>query len=171
MFLMTESAVRPFVSPEDRVPRIRGPFIEPPVALDAATRRTVLAQFAQAIEVVGEPEEKYVDDRLPKILIRLKKQFGWYGDMAQVAEFLHRYVIDYDGSDPLRCRRIGIAALFYLCDPFDVVPDFSPAVGYVDDALVLNQAITELRAESPKVAATIRTALRRHKYARHTPAR
>ncbi len=150
-----------------RVPRIRGAFIEPPLDLGAATKRAVLDQFGGAVESVGRPEAIYVAERLPKVLERMKKQAGWFGDMAQVAEFLMAYASCFGGSgDPDRCFRIAVAALFYLCDPFDIVPDHTPGTGYIDDALVLNQALTEMRAESQRVAAEIRRALARHKYSK-----
>jgi uncharacterized membrane protein YkvA (DUF1232 family) len=155
------------------VPRIRGAFIEPPVALEPATKAAVLQQLTKAIESVDDAEARYVDERLPQVLVRLKKQGGWYGDMAQVAEVLKSYCDrgPENAGTSDRCRRIAIAALFYLCEPFDVVPDYVPGKGYVDDALVLNQAVTELRAANPRVAAWLRSALKRHKYTRIPGAR
>jgi uncharacterized membrane protein YkvA (DUF1232 family) len=150
------------------VPRIRGPFIEPPVALEPATKMVVLQQFASAIESADDAQSRYVVERLPQVLVRLKKQGGWFGDMAQVAEFLKSYLDRSTGSSsaPDHCRSIAVAALFYLCEPFDVIPDYAPGMGYVDDALVLNQAVTELRAASPRAAALLRSALKRRKYSR-----
>jgi uncharacterized membrane protein YkvA (DUF1232 family) len=37
-----------------------------------------------------------------------------------------------------------LAALFYLCNPYDVIPDFTPGTGFVDDAFVINLALKVL---------------------------
>ncbi len=45
-------------------------------------------------------------------------------------------------------RREILAALFYLCNPYDVIPDYSPGSGYLDDAIVINSCLAALRARS-----------------------
>ncbi len=41
-------------------------------------------------------------------------------------------------------------ALFYLCNPFDIVPDHIAGIGYVDDALVINSALNSVKRNYPK---------------------
>lgn len=43
------------------------------------------------------------------------------------------------------------AALEYLVKEFDVIPDYDPVMGFVDDALVLNLALSELRDDDQKL--------------------
>lgn len=45
---------------------------------------------------------------------------------------------------------IVIAAIAYLLDPFDVIPDFIPIVGFTDDATVIALAISRVRKELDK---------------------
>ena len=40
---------------------------------------------------------------------------------------------------------IIIAAIIYVIDPWDVIPDFIPGVGFIDDATVLAFAVQKTR--------------------------
>ena len=65
---------------------------------------------------------------------RLKK---YYEDVKLFFKMLKDY---FDGKCDLPVMTvvaIGVA-LIYILNPFDVVPDVIPVVGYVDDALVLS---------------------------------
>jgi len=33
------------------------------------------------------------------------------------------------------------AAIFYFINPFDIIPDFTPGIGYVDDLFVLTTCL------------------------------
>lgn len=59
-------------------------------------------------------------------------QWGQFGD-----KYLDEEKID-------EVRASILAALFYLCNPYDVIPDFIPGTGFVDDAYVLNISIKVL---------------------------
>jgi uncharacterized membrane protein YkvA (DUF1232 family) len=67
--------------------------------------------------------------------------------MAQIAQALG-LVYFREGDRQRRLTDLGrrhiLAALHYLCHPFDVMPDFGPS-GYVDDALVINRCLSVLR--------------------------
>ena len=51
---------------------------------------------------------------------------------------LWRYV--RDGRVPLWRKLVGVAAVAYLFWPFDLIPDFIPFIGWLDDAGVLTAA-------------------------------
>jgi uncharacterized membrane protein YkvA (DUF1232 family) len=42
-----------------------------------------------------------------------------------------------DGSIPLRARLALLALLAYLLSPIDLVPDFIPGIGSLDDVIIL----------------------------------
>lgn len=44
-------------------------------------------------------------------------------------------------------KKIGIAALEYLLDPWDIIPDFISDDGFLDDIYVINRAITWITEE------------------------
>jgi uncharacterized membrane protein YkvA (DUF1232 family) len=45
-----------------------------------------------------------------------------------------------DGQVPLWRKLVGAAAVAYLIWPFDLIPDFIPVIGYLDDAGILTAA-------------------------------
>jgi uncharacterized membrane protein YkvA (DUF1232 family) len=42
---------------------------------------------------------------------------------------------------------IIIAALIYFVSPFDVIPDWVPVLGHIDDAFVVSLALKSVRAD------------------------
>ena len=46
----------------------------------------------------------------------------------------------------MRARLILVGALAYFVSPFDIVPDFILALGFVDDASVLMAALATVRS-------------------------
>jgi uncharacterized membrane protein YkvA (DUF1232 family) len=47
------------------------------------------------------------------------------------------YVLLIDADIPLWAKAAVIAALLYLIDPLDAIPDITPFVGFLDDLTVL----------------------------------
>jgi len=45
---------------------------------------------------------------------------------------------------------MGLAAAFYFLDPLDLVPDFIPGVGYLDDAVVLGFVVRSIQTDLGK---------------------
>ena len=61
-------------------------------------------------------------------------------------EVVAAYYAMLDPKTPNRSRLILIGALAYFVTPFDVVPDFILAFGFLDDASVLMAAIAAVRS-------------------------
>ncbi len=69
-----------------------------------------------------------------------------------VEKALILYVILTDGHTPLSVRALVVAALIYLLDPLDCVPDFIPGVGFTDDLAVMAVTLERLsRFVTPRV--------------------
>jgi len=62
------------------------------------------------------------------------------------------------GKYPLPLRSLGAAAftLIYFVNPFDIVPDLIPLVGYIDDAFVVTLCLQFLRADLDDYASWIK---------------
>jgi len=54
------------------------------------------------------------------------------------------YVLVIDGDVPVWVKALAVSALLYLIDPIDAIPDLTPAIGYLDDLLVLTAALKKL---------------------------
>ncbi|HMK72095.1 MAG TPA: DUF1232 domain-containing protein [Myxococcaceae bacterium] len=59
-------------------------------------------------------------------------------ERTRVLHKLWRYL--RDGRVPLYRKLVGAAAVAYLVWPFDLIPDFLPLIGWLDDIGVLTAA-------------------------------
>jgi uncharacterized membrane protein YkvA (DUF1232 family) len=66
-----------------------------------------------------------VIDRARELARRLKRD-------AYVVYFVAR-----DGRTPWYARALAVAAVAYAFSPFDLIPDFVPVLGYLDDVLIV----------------------------------
>lgn len=128
-----------------------------PVPVDRQVRASVREAYLARVRSVGLAEEKYVADRLERVVLRLRKSAGWLTQLAECATALSAVYFDEPEADSRLTqegRRHILAALYYLCSPRDVIPDFDPGLGYVDDALVLNRCVATLRSRWPALHRT-----------------
>jgi len=56
---------------------------------------------------------------------------------------------DYQ-SLPWKTIVLSLATIIYFVNPLDVVPDFIPGVGYLDDAVVLGFVVNSIKKELNK---------------------
>jgi uncharacterized membrane protein YkvA (DUF1232 family) len=101
------------------------------------------------LDEAARPEASaQVAERLPAKLRRIA------GDqkLVKLARDAYRYVTD--PRVPQKYKVMGLAALLYLINPFDLIPDFLPGVGYVDDL----GALTAFVVAVGKVIETVRDA-------------
>jgi uncharacterized membrane protein YkvA (DUF1232 family) len=79
---------------------------------------------------------------------RLRTQGDWLHKLAVTSDALGA---THFGEKDAHVRlthpghRHILAALFYLCDHKDVIPDYEVSIGYVDDAIVMNRCLVILR--------------------------
>ena len=101
------------------------------------TRRTA------DIEILG-PEEKAKEAQVRRRFWPTVKK------ALRVIPFMDEVVAAYfamrDPRTPTRARLTLIGALAYFVSPFDVVPDFILALGFVDDASILLAALAAVRS-------------------------
>jgi uncharacterized protein DUF1232 len=112
----------------------------PPILLPRPLSRDLRQQIRQAYsEAICDADEsvfEYVDIRLPKLLQSLRIRGGWHEDLARIAEtvFLR---LKAEWESPGQNWSFAVAALFYLCNPFDIIPDTKLCSGYLDDYYVM----------------------------------
>jgi uncharacterized membrane protein YkvA (DUF1232 family) len=58
---------------------------------------------------------------------------------------LYNYMCDR--KVPWYRKSIVVGCLFYLVNPFDLVPDITPIIGFVDDAALISATVSWLRTE------------------------
>ena len=129
-------------------------MIKLPIRIGSDLRERVAKSYAEAIRQVGEAEELYVRSKLPKVLASLTGESkNWRSDVALTASAVFEA---YEHPDHMctaksNPRPMLLAALFYLCNPYDIIPDRVPSTGFVDDAVVLNDCLRRIEQESPEL--------------------
>ncbi len=102
-------------------------------ATEAAGNKSAEEVIAAAVGLLSEAKKTEVPDfigaRLAKLdnLIAMLRDEGW----------------DLPDED----RKRVMAALVYFADPADVIPDSVPVLGYLDDAIMIELCVRELKHE------------------------
>jgi len=86
-----------------------------------------------AAELLGEAQEAETPDFILDRLVRLD-------DMIAM-------VRDEGWAMPAEDRQRVLSALTYFCEPADVIPDHVKVLGYLDDAVVIELAVRDLKHE------------------------
>ena len=116
------------------------------VTESAAFRRAT----AEAEACAGDPKRlrKLLRDAVGKLNVIPRGPFGeaWPYLLAML-----RVARDYQTGDyrdmPRPKLLIVIAAIIYFVSPFDVIPDYLPVLGHIDDAFVVGLALKSVRVE------------------------
>jgi uncharacterized membrane protein YkvA (DUF1232 family) len=120
----------------------------------AANEITQSAAFRRAASdaeaYVGDPKRlrKLIEDAIGKINVIPRGPFGetWPYLLAMV-----RVVRDYQRAEyrDIAAAKllIIIAAIIYFVSPFDVIPDWIPVLGHIDDAFVVSLALKSVRSD------------------------
>ncbi|MEP7218745.1 MAG: YkvA family protein [Bacteroidota bacterium] len=61
----------------------------------------------------------------------------WIGTMLERVKALYSLLRDREYKMSVKNKALIAAALLYFVMPADVIPDFIPGIGYIDDAMVL----------------------------------
>ena len=66
------------------------------------------------------------------------------GKVPIVPDAIAMYFCSMDSSTPLSARISAFSALAYFIFPVDVLPDFIPVAGYVDDGAAISAAVSAI---------------------------
>lgn len=85
-----------------------------------------------------DPERRVLAKRIGRLSLRNK---------GRLAVALMR-----DGRIPLGVRAVPVVVVLYLAMPLDLIPDFIPVIGHLDDLLIVSLGIGLLRRFAPREA-------------------
>lgn len=71
-------------------------------------------------------------------------------NVRQKLAFFRLLLRDRDRQVPLYVKIIPIALVIYLLIPFDIIPDFVPVIGYLDDVAIALVALVLIIRFSPR---------------------
>ncbi len=110
--------------------------------------KTLQKYYIKAKSLLGN--EKKMESFLCKLEIKLKKIPRCGGKLAYApifASFLNGYFHKRYTEAPLGTIIAVAAALLYLVTPFDIIPDFTPIIGYIEDAGLLVLCSTLIKSD------------------------
>jgi uncharacterized membrane protein YkvA (DUF1232 family) len=118
---------------------------------DEITQSTAFRRAAtDATSYARDPQrlQKLVEDAVGKINITPRGPFAetWPYLMAMIRLIREYTRAEYRDVSESNLVTI-IAALIYFVSPFDVIPDWVPILGHIDDAFVISLALKTVRAD------------------------
>lgn len=138
-------------------------MIRPPLELDRCTRQAVERHYEALVEKMAyEPLELEYSQLERIVSILTSHDVTWRHQLAQCAMALHRILEDNHTRLGDHARGVALAALVYLCDADDVVPDYTVGTGFIDDAHVMNTCLKILRRKAPDTYAILATTIEGH---------
>ena len=78
---------------------------------------------------------------------------AWYSDFVTLLDMLRDSTFRIDSSTYLTIA----GALAYVVMPFDVIPDFIPGIGFIDDIFVVGMVVKSLSNEITHYKAHVRS--------------
>ena len=100
-----------------------------------------LGEFA---EKVGEEDVKETlgkEDEIKKLFKRVKVLAKYCNDLCEIFELLRDRVAGVYKETPWKTIAALTGALIYVLSPIDLILDFIPFIGFLDDAVVIGLAI------------------------------
>ena len=115
---------------------------------------------AQAEEVLGEYAGKVGDDdvketlgkedEIKKLFKRVKVLAKYFNDLCEIFDLLRDRVTGIYKETPWTTIAALTGALIYVLSPLDLVFDFLPVIGFLDDAVVIGLAIKLAQSDLEK---------------------
>lgn len=105
----------------------------------SADREQVRRAFRRAGKFLAEMERKGIPEGLSRFWTDIRDLYGMLRDALA-----GRY------SVPFRSLAAVAVTLLYLANPFDLIPDFIPGIGYIDDVFMLSLCLKFMGADLEK---------------------
>jgi len=121
--------------------------IKTPRKLSKAQEEETLKRFDEIISEISQDHLISVNSQFERVHDRLtKSEDKWKNNIALIVDYmLGKSLWKSPFSEE---NKIVLACAYYLCDPNDVIPDYVPEFGYIDDAYVVNMCLTKIYHEN-----------------------
>ncbi len=115
--------------------------------------KEVLGEFADKIGEEDVKETLGKEDEIKKLFKRIKVLAKYCNDLCDIFELLRDRVTGAYKETPWRTIAALTGALIYVLSPIDLILDFIPGIGFLDDAVVIGLAIKLARPDLEKYRA------------------
>ncbi len=117
---------------------------------DAQQARLEQDLFDRAKNVKREDEKVVVEelpDKMAQVLNSVNERLPVVKSMIGKVKTLYAMMRDKEFAMAWSSKTMVIAGLLYFISPVDLLPDFIPILGYVDDAFVISLVMNALGSE------------------------
>ncbi len=113
---------------------------------DAQELNLALAEFEEGVRDVDDADVEYAAKKGPKKLAKLARDIpqplkDLWADLKAMVTCVRDYWTGTYREIPWKSIAAMTGAIVYFVSPIDVIPDFVPLIGYVDDAAVISLAL------------------------------
>lgn len=112
--------------------------------------------FNRSRRIKAKDEETILSQtpgKIQRLLDSTGEKLPYVRELVAQARLLYRLLRDKEYKLQWSSKSILLGALLYFISPFDVLPDFIPFVGYIDDAFVISTVINSLAGEIERYTA------------------
>lgn len=102
----------------------------------------------QSREAVRDAEESEIIEAISDVLLEIRKNEplpDFVGKRIPQLESLISMLTDDEWQLPEADRERLLATFVYFADPEDILPDHIPVIGYLDDVIIIELVVRELR--------------------------
>ena len=103
-----------------------------------------------AEQVIEEGKTETLLGKALKIIAKVPVLKSLAADVPVMVNMVKDYMRKKYRRVPLKTITMITAALIYLVNPNDAVPDYLPGVGYLDDAAVMNFVLVSVKGDVEK---------------------
>ena len=100
-----------------------------------------LGEFADRVGEEDVKETLGKEDEIKKLFKRVKVLAKYFNDLCEIFELLRDRVAGVYRETPWTTIAALTGALIYVLSPIDLILDFIPGIGFLDDAIVIGLAI------------------------------
>ena len=109
--------------------------------------------YAESLKEVDDEDARHIlakEDKAhekAEVFIRQQGSLESFGRQILLLYGLLRAWWDKEYSLPWKSAAAIIAALLYFINPFDLIPDFIPVIGYLDDVVVIGACLKLIQSD------------------------
>ena len=126
-----------------------------PVNLDKKIKGLVEQAYFSAVKDVGEFEYVYIENKIgTKMQVTENNILPWVSRLSQYYSILNDILKDHEQKNVLLSEntiKAIAAAIFYFINPYDIIHDFTPKIGYADDYYVLILCLESICEKDRKI--------------------
>ncbi len=109
-----------------------------------------LSEAQEVAEKLSKEQEK-IKNILSEALLKAERQkqriLQFWGDLLLLIQMVRAYFSKEYTRTPWKSIIFALAAIIYFLNPFDMIPDVAPALGFLDDATVIAFVVNAIKED------------------------